>query len=85
MDDLESFFSCLRLREYFIDEEEEDDDVNTLFCSPRKWMPPKGRDAALETYVRKVRTVVECQIDSQQAKIPENNLPSEERLARKNL
>ena len=27
------------------------------------WMPPKGRDAALETYIKKVRTDVEPQLE----------------------
>ena len=84
MDDLESFIRHLHLRKYFIDEEEEDD-ANTLFHLPSTWMPPKGRDAALETYIRKVRTDVEQQIDNWQAKIAKNNLPSEERIALKNL
>ena len=49
MDEMESFFRRLRLREFFIEEkEEEEDDTNILFCSPSAWMPPKGRDAALE-------------------------------------
>ena len=35
MDDLESLFRCLRLREFFIDEEEEEENhVDILFNSP---------------------------------------------------
>ena len=85
MNDLESFFRRLHQREHFIDEEEEEDDTNTSFRSPNTWMPPKGRDAALKTYIRKVRMDVEYQIDNRQVKIPKNNLPSEERLTLKNL
>ena len=48
------------------------------------WIPPKGKDAALETYIRKVRTDVEHQLN-RQAKIPHDNFSSAERTALKNL
>ena len=47
MDDLESFFRCLHLREFFIEEEEEDD-ADNLFHSPSIWMPQKGRGTPTE-------------------------------------
>ena len=86
MDDLESFFRRLCLKEFFIhvdEEEEEENDVDILF-PPSTWMPPKCRDTALETYIRKVRTDVEHQLN-RQVKIPCNNLPSAERTVLKNL
>ena len=50
-------------------------------------MPPKGRDAALETYIRKTRTDVERQLNNLQANRHKykNNLPSEERIALRSL
>ena len=86
IDDLESYFRCLCLREFFIDQDgEEEGDAETPFRLPSNWMPPKDRDAALETYIRKVRTDVECELNILQAKRSRDNLPSEERSALKNL
>ena len=55
LDDLESFFRWLRLREFFLDQENEVMNERNTFHPPSKWMPPKGRDAILETYVKGVR------------------------------
>ena len=53
LDDLESYFRHLRLKGFFLDTEEkgENNDAMTSFRAPSTWMPPKGRDAALETYI----------------------------------
>ena len=75
------------MREFFTSEEEEEEqnDARFPFHCPSTWMPPKGRDAALETYIRSIRTDVEYQLDTRQAFRSRDNLPSEERLALKNL
>ena len=44
-------------------------------------MLPKGRDTALETFIRKIRTDVECQLNNLQAKQCKDNLSPEERIA----
>ena len=37
----------------FIDNEEQiDDDVQPCFCPSSTWVPPKGGDAAFESYIR---------------------------------
>ena len=66
LDDLEGYFRCLRLKELFLDEDDEEEESNNAatqiqFRPPSMWMPPKGRDAALETYIKKFRTDVERQ------------------------
>ena len=69
LDDLEKYFRRLHLKEFFLEEEEEEDsDANTLFPPPSTWMPPKRRDAALETYITQTRSDVERQLDNLQAK-----------------
>ena len=52
--DLEKFFRQLRLKEFFLEEEEaeEESDAKALFHPPSSWMPPKRRDAALEAYIK---------------------------------
>ena len=53
LDDLKSYFRHLRLKEFFLEEaEEEQNDAQIQLCPPSTWMPPKGRDSALETYIR---------------------------------
>ena len=42
LDDLEKFFRRLRLKEFFLEEEEEDSDARTLLHPPNTWMPLKG-------------------------------------------
>ena len=50
LDDLEKFFTLLRLKKFFQEEEEEEEtDAENLLHPPSSWMPPKRRDAALET------------------------------------
>ena len=53
LDDLERYNRRLRLKEFFADKEE---DVSRPFRPPSHWMPPKGRDDALEVYISQVRT-----------------------------
>ena len=48
-------------------------------------MPPKGIDAALETYITKVLMHMEHQLNNHHTKIPCDNLLSAERTALKNL
>ena len=44
LDHLESFFRRLRLREFFLDLEDEENNERNAFHPPSKWIPPKGRD-----------------------------------------
>ena len=86
LDDLEKFFRRLRLKEFFLEEEEEEEnDAHALFRPPSTWMPPKRRDAALETYINQTRIDVERQLERLQDKRCKDNLPSDERLALKHL
>ena len=48
-------------------------------------MLPKGRDAALEMYIKKVRMDVELQSTKWQAPRSRNNLSSEERASLRDL
>ena len=48
-------------------------------------MPSNGRDAALKTYIRKVRTGVKRQLNNWQAQVPHDNFPLPEGTALKNL
>ena len=64
LDDLESYFRHSRLKEYFLEEENEEDqnDAQISLRPPSTWMPPKGRDHALETYIKRTRKDVERQL-----------------------
>ena len=59
LDDLESFFRHLHLREFFlgpeVEEYEEEEEEGNTFRPSGKWMPPKRRNAVLETYVKRIR------------------------------
>ena len=83
LDDLEKFFRRLHLKEFFLEEEEveEESDARALFHPPSSWMPPKRRDAALETYIKETRTDVERQLENLQTKRCKDNLPPAERSA----
>ena len=59
--------------------------MTNLFRLPSTWMPPKGRDASLETYIKTVRNDVSHHIELLQNKIPRDNLSSAERKALKHL
>ena len=48
-------------------------------------MPPKRRDAVLETYMKETRMDVECQLKNLQTKRCKDNLPSAERSALEHL
>ena len=48
-DNLEKFFRRLPLKEFFLEEKEEENDAQTLVCLPSAWIPPKRREVALET------------------------------------
>ena len=48
-------------------------------------MPPKRRDAVLETYIKKTRTDVESHLNDLQTKMCRDNLPPEERSTLKNI
>ena len=78
MDDLESFFRRSRLKEFFLDEDENNDaEPQSQFRPPSLWMPPKGGDAALETYIRKFRADVQHQLKTNYSK----RCTSNERIA----
>ena len=83
LDDLEKIFTRLRLKEFFQKEEEEETDADTctLLNPPSSWMPPKRRDAALETHINKTRTDVESHLNDLQVKRCKDNLPPEEKSA----
>ena len=48
-------------------------------------MPPKGGDAALETYIRKFRADVQQQLEANQLKRCTDNLTSNEKIALRKL
>ena len=86
LDNLESYFRRLHLKEFFMEEEEEvRNDVDISFHPPSTWMPPKGREASLETYIKKIRTGVEHNLNSSQVKRHKDNLLSKERIPLNNL
>ena len=85
VDDLESYYRHIHLKKFFLDQTEEDSDIVSPFHPRSTWMPPKGRNAALETYIKKVRKDVNHQIKLLQNKTPQDNLSSAERKALKNL
>ena len=82
LDDLESFFRHLRLRESFLDPEEEE---RNIFRPPSKWMPPKGRDAVLETYMKGIRWETLQPLQRPRTKRVRNNLSPPELQALKAL
>ena len=46
----------------------DDDDVQPHFRPLSTWMPPKGGDAALETFIQKFRADVKQQLEANQPK-----------------
>ena len=58
------------------EETEEDSDAKAFFHPPSTWMPPKRRDAALETYihVKETRMDGEHQLEKMQTKRCKDNL-----------
>ena len=89
LDDLEGYFRRLNLKEFFLDEDDEEisdnAEVQTQFRPPSRWMSPEGRDASLETYIKKVRTDMERQQKVKKYKRCTDNLPFLERNALRNL
>ena len=81
LDDLEGFFRRLRLKEFFADSEIGDSNEELPFRPTCTWMPPKGKDGALETYVKTVRSDVERKIKIAQKVWLKDNLSSGERKA----
>ena len=89
LDGLECYLRRLRLKEFFLDDDDEGNDaekqsdvrVQSCFLLPSTWMPPKGRDAALETYIRKFRADVQHQLEVNHHKRCRDNLASNERIA----
>ena len=68
------FFRRLRLREFFLElEENETREVNN-FRSPSTWMPPMGRDASLEAYVKGVRSEILRQLKRLRTRRARDNL-----------
>ena len=67
------------------EEEEERNDVDTSFRLASTWMPLKGRETALETYIKKMRTDVEHHLNNLQVKRYKDNLPSKESTVLNNL
>ena len=89
LDDLESFFRRLRLREFFLDPEEEEyeeeEEERNIFRPPSKWMPPKGRDAVLETYMKGIRRETLRPLQRPRTKRVRNNFSPPELQALKTL
>ena len=77
------------LKEFFLDQDDEgisdDAEIQIRSRPPSRWIPPKGRDAALETYIKIVRMDVEHQLEVNKHKRCTDNLPSVERNALRNL
>lgn len=42
-------------RVFFDTDEQKCDAEDDIFPTPSTWMPPKGRDVALETYIKRVK------------------------------
>ena len=61
LDDLESYFRLIHLKEFFAVQDEVESSEEELFRPTSNWMPPKGRDATLETSVPGVRIDVQNQ------------------------
>ena len=69
-----------------MDEEEKGgNEVDISFQPLSKWIPPKCRDATLETYIKRISTDVECQINNLQAKQSKDKISSREERALKSL
>ena len=80
--DLEKFFRGFRRKKFFSEkEEEQDSDAQTLFHPLNAWMPPKRRDAAMETYVKQTRINVKHQLETLQDNRCKDNLLSDKRSA----
>lgn len=86
--DIECFFRRLRLREYFSNSDEQThnhDHQQYLFKPPSMWMPPKGKDLVLETYIKAIRTDILKLVTEKYEMKCNDNLTPNERKALKNL
>ena len=88
-DDLERYFRHLRLKEFFLEEDQVEDINNTDTCTQflplSTWMPPKCRDVALEIYIKQFRRDVEHQLDNINKKCCHDNLPPQQKKALREL
>ena len=86
-EDTRQFFRRIRLKEFFYDEEEVENDNENIrpFKKKSKWTPPCNRDPALETYVKVVRDDIHQSLDQGPRKRPHDNLTSKERKALRSL
>ena len=77
--DLESYFRRLRLKEYFLyDDEEEEERERNPFKSPSAWQPDKDSDDALEMYIKAVRKDVNTQGKNNSSRQKRNNITAAE-------
>ena len=83
--DLESYFRRLRLREFFLDEETDNSAPVHPFKPLSSWMPPKGRDQTLETYIKAVRSDTLSHTNNTPRHRAFDNLRPDERQALKSL
>jgi hypothetical protein len=63
--DLEEFFRRLRLKRYFDEIVLEDSNDEKSFRNKSTWTPPEGQDAALDIFIKTVKTeVLSLQLDA---------------------
>ena len=55
IDIIKSSCSIMNYGQILEEEEYEEEEERNIFRPPSKWMPPKGRDAVLDTYVKGIR------------------------------
>ena len=84
LDDLERYNRRLRLKEYFATVEAMEDDRRP-FRPPSNWMPPKGRNDALEVFISQVRRTVEQSLEARATWRAKDNISMDERRALKSL
>ena len=90
LDDLEGYFRRLRLKEFFLDENQGicisySTKTQTQLRPTSQWMAPKGTEAALKTCIKKVRMDMECQLEVNKNKWCTDNLQPVEWNALQNL
>ena len=62
-DDLEGYFQCLRLKELFLDIDEQIDvKEQSHFRRQGMWMPTNGGHPAIEIYIKKFRVDLQQQL-----------------------
>uniref|UniRef100_A0A452HSB8 Reverse transcriptase domain-containing protein n=1 Tax=Gopherus agassizii TaxID=38772 RepID=A0A452HSB8_9SAUR len=75
--DLEAYFRCLRLKEYFQDNTEQCTDTRVPSHQQHKkknstWTPPEGRNDSLDLYIECFRRRAQAEIVEQQHRLPHN-------------